>query len=84
MSKARRSVTPEVVKQYTDFEAKIKQQWNTDKGEGGEEEGGNDEKEEKGDMAEYDIDEAERRFREEDEAMGIAEEAEEEKGEVGA
>jgi transitional endoplasmic reticulum ATPase len=29
MSKARRSVTPEVVKQYNDFTAKTKQQWTT-------------------------------------------------------
>ena len=29
MSKARRSVTPEIVKQYDDFTAKIKQQWST-------------------------------------------------------
>lgn len=29
MSKARRSVTPDVVKQYDDFTAKIKQQWST-------------------------------------------------------
>lgn len=29
MSKARRSVTPEVIKQYDDFTAKIKQQWTT-------------------------------------------------------
>ena len=91
MSKARRSVTPEVVKQYTDFEAKIKQQWNTDKGEEGGGEGGGDgaAQEEKGDMAEYDIDEAERRFREEDAAMGIAEdeleeENDEEEAAVGA
>ena len=91
MSKARRSVTPEVMKQYTDFEAKIKQQWNTDKGEEGGGEGGGDgaAQEEKGDMAEYDIDEAERRFREEDAAMGIAEdeleeENDEEEAAVGA
>ena len=29
MSKARRSVTPEVIKQYEEFTAKIKQQWST-------------------------------------------------------
>ena len=29
MSKARRSVTPEIVKQYDDFTAKTKQQWTT-------------------------------------------------------
>lgn len=37
MSKARRSVTPDIVKQYDDFTAKIKQQWST-KGEGGDDE----------------------------------------------
>jgi transitional endoplasmic reticulum ATPase len=35
MSKARRSVGPEIIKQYDDFTAKIKQQWSTEEGEGG-------------------------------------------------
>ena len=74
MSKARRSVTPEVVKQYTDFEKKIKQQWNTDKAGEGEEVGEKKEGEDKGDMQGYDIDRAEEAFRKEDEAMGITEE----------
>ncbi len=30
MSKARRSVSPEVVQQYDEFTAKIKQQWDTE------------------------------------------------------
>lgn len=34
MSKARRSVTPEVVQQYDDFQAKIKQQWSDSGAEG--------------------------------------------------
>jgi transitional endoplasmic reticulum ATPase len=29
MTKARRSVTPEIIKQYDDFQAKIKQQWSS-------------------------------------------------------
>jgi transitional endoplasmic reticulum ATPase len=38
MSKARRSVTPDIIKQYDDFTAKIKQQWSTAAGaEGGSE-----------------------------------------------
>jgi transitional endoplasmic reticulum ATPase len=43
MSKARRSVGPEIIKQYDDFTKKIKQDWNTEKG---------------GDSSSYDIDEA--------------------------
>ena len=35
MSKARRSVSPEVVKQYDDFTAKTKQQWTTNSADGG-------------------------------------------------
>jgi len=35
MSKARRSVSPEVVKQYDDFTAKTKQQWTTNTADGG-------------------------------------------------
>jgi transitional endoplasmic reticulum ATPase len=35
MSKARRSVGPEIVKQYDDFSAKIKQQWTTNSADGG-------------------------------------------------
>ncbi|GMH97764.1 hypothetical protein TrVE_jg9532 [Triparma verrucosa] len=69
MGKARRSVTPEVVKQYTDFAAKIKQQWNTDKKEGEEEKGEEENQEQE---AEYDIDKAAAAFRAEDEAMGMA------------
>ena len=34
MSKARRSVTPEIVKQYDEFTAKIKQHWTTSGSEG--------------------------------------------------
>jgi len=34
MSKARRSVGPEIIKQYDDFTAKSKQQWSTSEGEG--------------------------------------------------
>jgi transitional endoplasmic reticulum ATPase len=34
MSKARRSVTPDVVKQYDDFSSKIKQQWSSSSAEG--------------------------------------------------
>lgn len=35
MSKARRSVGPEIIKQYDDFTAKIKQQWSTSAGQEG-------------------------------------------------
>jgi transitional endoplasmic reticulum ATPase len=36
MSKARRSVGPEIIQQYDEFSAKIKQDWGTREGEGGE------------------------------------------------
>jgi hypothetical protein len=36
MSKARRSVGPEIIQQYDEFSAKIKQDWETREGEGGE------------------------------------------------
>eukprot|EP00521_Asterionellopsis_glacialis_P006060 CAMPEP_0195281508 /NCGR_PEP_ID=MMETSP0707-20130614/785_1 /TAXON_ID=33640 /ORGANISM="Asterionellopsis glacialis, Strain CCMP134" /LENGTH=907 /DNA_ID=CAMNT_0040340401 /DNA_START=18 /DNA_END=2741 /DNA_ORIENTATION=- len=51
MSKARRSVTPDVVAQYDEFSAKIKQQWST-------EEDGDDGGEEKASANTYDMDKA--------------------------
>eukprot|EP00520_Triparma_pacifica_P005897 CAMPEP_0118645306 /NCGR_PEP_ID=MMETSP0785-20121206/7428_1 /TAXON_ID=91992 /ORGANISM="Bolidomonas pacifica, Strain CCMP 1866" /LENGTH=872 /DNA_ID=CAMNT_0006537175 /DNA_START=1 /DNA_END=2616 /DNA_ORIENTATION=+ len=81
MSKARRSVTPEVIKQYTDFRNKIKQEFkgSEDKegaegGEGGESLTGSAGVKDQV----YDIDEAEKAFRAEDaRLMGEDEEGEE-------
>jgi len=91
MSKARRSVTPDVIKQYTDFRNKIKQDFKgSEEGvEADDKDGGKERAEESitgsagvKDQV-YDIDEAEKAFRAED-AKIMGEDEEEEGGEVGA
>ena len=58
MSKARRSVSPEIIQQYDEFTAKIKQQWTTPDKDGSE-----------GSSSVYDIDAAAEEQKREDAAL---------------